>query len=207
MLRRLLLGPPFLDKFSPTRGGGRAGRTVGNGWIVGMGTAAACSSACSEAPRVERPLSSWETLAAVEADRDPYSSHRPDSVDCNPLTGWFVEGDGRDAELEIDTAHCNYAGLTQVTTNEVKAGEHITATLSFFELTSPVPARAHFAIHAAGMELFSREFELPGPADVIDLDIVAREAISEGTPLTIHLHNHGQNTWNLTSLWVGSGDR
>ncbi|MCA9636719.1 MAG: hypothetical protein KC420_11890 [Myxococcales bacterium] len=43
---------------------------------------------------------------------------------------------------------------------------------------------------------------IPGPADARDLVIEAPEEAPAGAPITLHLHNHGANTWRFQGLFA-----
>ncbi len=162
---------------------------------LGFAWLASCGTANETAPRLLAPLTG---LQEINANDDPLASHRPPAVDCNPLTGWYAEDD----ELEIDTLACNYAALSEPAATSVTRGEHIVTTLSHYDLTAAEPAEAHVAILAGTVVLFETSIAVPGPADLIEIDIVAQQDIARGTPLVFHLHNHGQNTWQFAPLEV-----
>lgn len=137
-------------------------------------------------------------LSEIEPSDDPLAPHRPGDVDCSSLTGWYVEDD----HLEVSTASCNYLALTEPSAADADAGEILRGQLSHFDLTAPEPARAHIALTLGVDLLWETSIEIPMEANVIDLQIPLPRPIETGELFGIHLHNHGQNTWNLSRMYV-----
>lgn len=153
----------------------------------------------NEAPEPERRLmalidhASWSELPAAD---DPLPSHAPAVIDCG-IAGWLVEEGGLGMTLEVDTNFCNYASLSHPTLVALEAGDTIQIELFHFDLTSPEPAVAHLAFFLGGESLWETEIDVPGAANVIAVEVESPRDFDAGTPMTLHLHNHGQNTWNV----------
>ncbi len=128
---------------------------------------------------------------------DPLAAHRPALVECG-LAGWYVEV----SELEVDTNFCNYADLVQPALVDVPAGATLRVTLRHYDLTAVDPAEAHLALVIGGDIAWEKQIAVPGPAAVITEDAPIAAAHPAGTPVHLHLHNHGQNTWIFTSATV-----
>jgi hypothetical protein len=136
--------------------------------------------------------SEWEP---VEAVADPLADHRPTAVECG-IAGWYPEDDA----IEVDTNWCNYLALAQPSLAPVHAGARVQLGFYYFNLTAPEPALAHFALLVDGQILYEQDIEIPGEAQVYQLEFEAPFDAPEGAPLVFHLHNHGQNTWVLMHL-------
>ncbi|MCB9565889.1 MAG: hypothetical protein H6710_01455 [Myxococcales bacterium] len=136
----------------------------------------------------------WEQ---VDGASDPLADHRPDPVECG-LAGIFVES----GELEIDTNFCNYAMVVQPGLVPVPAGSTLTIKLRHYDLTAAAPASAHVALLIGGEIVWEKMIVIPGPAEVISVDVPAPTAQPAGVPVHFHLHNHGQNNWILTGVTV-----
>lgn len=52
-------------------------------------------------------------------------------------------------------------------------------------------------------DLFDEHVPIPSESGMIAPTVVAPKAYPRGTPVYFHLHNHGQNTWNLLELRRG----
>ncbi|MFO7566233.1 MAG: hypothetical protein R6X02_26560 [Enhygromyxa sp.] len=133
--------------------------------------------------------------ASVEADDDPLADHRPDEITCT-VAGWFLENE----TLEINTNYCNYLAIGQPSLVAVEQGRKIELGFYHFNLVAPEPALAHLAILLDGALLWEQEIEIPGAAMVYLVEFEAPFSAPAGSPLILHLHNHGQNTWALQSL-------
>lgn len=161
---------------------------------------------CGGESASEKPSAAYETvviaplvdLEMLTAEEDPLSAHRPTDVDCNNLTGWYVEGD----VLEANTAACNYLALDEPASNAAHAGEVLKTELSHFDLTAPEEAEAHVALLVESDVIWEQSIAIPGKAQRIELSIELERAIEKGARIGFHLHNHGQNTWNLSPLVV-----
>jgi hypothetical protein len=138
----------------------------------------------------------WEPLVdpsdwtPAELEQDPLASHRPAMVDCG-IDGWRIEA----GELEIDTNACNYAALSTPTIVEIEEGADMRLILRHYDLVAPDPAEAHAALSVDDELLWEATIAVPGPADVIEANWTAPRDFSIGDTVTVHLHNHGQNTW------------
>jgi len=143
----------------------------------------------------------WSALVAAGAwtdappQDDPLSGHQPDAIECD-IAGWFVEN----GELEVNTSRCNYLALTQPSLTAVEPGDVINLQLRHFDLTAPEPASAHVALLFGDDVVWELDVPIPGAAQVLDVEWTAQGALPEGSPVGLHLHNHGQNTWTLAHV-------
>lgn len=145
----------------------------------------------------------WGEAARWEHDvagvYDPFSDHRPASVECPP-SARVVEGEA----FEIDTGACNYAVVRQVLAEPLLACEALTLTVAHFPLVALQPAEAHVAIAVGGETLWERTIPIPAPeTGVFEVTLAPEQLVPAGESLVVHLHNHGNNTWYLSSLRVG----
>lgn len=138
----------------------------------------------------------WEYAPAEE---DPLVDHRPAMVECG-VAGWYV----LDQELEVDTNFCNYAAIRQPILEPIAACSTLAIAFYHFDLTAPEPAEAHAAILIDGQIVWEQTIEIPGPAAVYEDKFAAPFAAPAGSEVMLHLHNHGQNTWALLELEVGT---
>ncbi len=146
-------------------------------------------------PRVLAPLIA---LSPVSAADDPLRAHRPEEISCNNLTGWYAEGD----MLEVDTGKCNYLALFEPAATSAPTGAIVTTTISHFDLTSVEPAVVHLALLLDETILWERNITIPADGNVLDVSAELHQPVSKGDPVHLHLHNHGQNTYNFGRLWV-----
>lgn len=134
----------------------------------------------------------WQPQAAED---DPAPDHRPAIVEC---PGWYPEGGG----LEIDTGACNYLSLQQPLLDAIEPGDPVHLELWWQTLASVEPAEGHLAVYVGDALLWEEHVPIPGPAAARSLDFASPVGAPAGAPLTLHLHNHGYNTWHFHELIV-----
>jgi hypothetical protein len=78
----------------------------------------------------------------------------------------------------------------------------VLGSVSHFDLTAPEPSVAHLAVTWGDRTLTEAFVPIPSSADVLDFELELTEELETGTPITLHLHNHGQNTYQFGSLWL-----
>lgn len=143
------------------------------------------------------PLAEKQAWLPVDAPVDPLAPHRPTEVDC-PRGGWRVERQG----FEINTMACNYAMFGQPTLIPIEPGDRVFAVLYHFDLMAKEPATAHVALLLGDRVVWEQRIEIPGKANVYNIEWTADFKAPAGTPVFFHLHNHGQNTWTLASVEI-----
>ena len=139
----------------------------------------------------------WQQVAAAD---DPLADHRPGAVEC-PLGAWVYEAQG----LEVNTATCNYGMFAQPALVDVAAGARLTASVYHFDLVAAEPATAHVALLIGDTVVWEENIAIPGKANAFMIDLPAPQAWPKGTPVSFHLHNHGQNTWTIGEVEVEVG--
>lgn len=169
-----------------------------------LGQACTCSDGdAAPAKRVKRPppkatpMVMKELWTPVEAAVDPLASHRPVDVNC-PRGGWVVERQG----FEIRTRYCNYAMFSQPSLAPVEPGDRIVAMLYHFDLADAEPATAHLALMIGPRVVWEKTIEIPGKANAYNVEVISDFSAPAGTPVYLHLHNHGRNEWTLASVGV-----
>jgi hypothetical protein len=128
---------------------------------------------------------------------DPRLSHRPAQVECAP-PAWRDEF----GALEVDTGACNYLSLSQPARVDFKEGDEIRLSAWWQTLIHVEPAIGHLAVYAEEELLWDEEIPIPGPGDTRELIVFAPTDYPAGTPITLHLHNHGHNTWSFETISV-----
>ncbi len=162
------------------------------GGVDSTGTAAR-----SRAPLVDHTL--W---VGVDEQQDPLADHRPALVECG-VNGAFIEGLG----LEIDTGACTYLARQQPSLAAVHAGDTIEVAAFHETLASIEAGQAHFAVTMGTGVLWQKFIPIPAAPGVVDAtpfnDAIEIDVdIPAGTPVGLHLHNHGYNTWTLLHVEV-----
>ena len=149
-------------------------------------------AACSPEPPPELDLADMAQWVQ-DPGPDPLASHREaDDPDCLPQ-GTIAEG----LTLEVDTAACPYAFLTQPLAGSFDEGAPLEIVFWHADLAALEPSEGHIALFVEGRTLWERWIGIPGePCAYTDV-IEAPFAAESGMDLQLHLHNHGANTWNL----------
>jgi hypothetical protein len=173
--------------------------------LVAVAIAALGCGGTEATPRDEERvlLASTDVFRELLAAEDPLFEHRPDPVVCNPLNGFYAEA----GELEVSTGHCNYLAVAFVPLTDAKSGNRVTGSVRHFDLTSAEPAEAHLKISWGDVTLIEAHIPVPSPAAVRQFELTLPRDLARDAPLGLHLHNHGQNTYQFESLWLEPAER
>ncbi|MCB9526397.1 MAG: hypothetical protein H6702_23880 [Myxococcales bacterium] len=168
---------------------------------LGLTLAAGCDDGAPEASggpcepgaaSVLAPVAGWHPAAATE---DPFADHRPAEPDCPPYA-ITVEGHS----LEVDTAACDYVTLVQALPEAIAPCDTLGLDLAHLDLRAPEPAEAHLAVAVAGEVVWARQIPIPSTQQVYEVRWALPEGAPAGTPVAVHLHNHGENSWYIGDL-------
>ena len=174
-------------------------------WFLLLSTAGGCSSEpepCgAPGASVEVSLIDHEKWVKVPLADDPYASELPDEVTCG-VGGHEIEG----GAMEIDTGICNFVTLKQPTIAPAKRCDEL--RLVFWHLplyAGKEGAQAYASVRIGDLDLLDERIEI-GPQGVVEKNYIPKmqldKAISAGTDVYLHIHNHGLNTWKLLSITV-----
>lgn len=155
-------------------------------------------TACT--PREVASLVDHEAWELADAD-DPWPDHRPDPVECSPLS-WSVEDTGGQESLEVDTEDCDYLVVGQDSVAGAQAGDTLRFRLWHFDLFDFEDAEAHAGITLGGVTWFEETVPIPSDSEMLIVEVPLDEPLDAGLPVVFHLHNHGANVWNLIELSV-----
>lgn len=140
----------------------------------------------------------WEY---VPLESDPFKEFAPDEVVCAE-GGYKAEGEGQDQILEIDTGICNFVTLEQPLPRSLKAGDTLEWSLWHLTLVYLEPAEAYVALTIGDTLLWERTMPIPSPAAAYSEELGVPLDLEAGTPIRVHLHNHGNNSWRFHKLSV-----
>ncbi|MBC8068652.1 MAG: hypothetical protein IAG13_09995 [Deltaproteobacteria bacterium] len=125
---------------------------------------------------------------------DPMPVHEPTDVDC--ALGFKDEF----GVFEVDTGLCNYGVFVQPNATDVAVGELIEVVITHDDLIALEPAQGHVAIAIGGRLVYEVYVPIPAPYGLVQGEWITDVAIPAGTPVALHLHNHGYNSWRLVSI-------
>ena len=127
---------------------------------------------------------------------DPFDD-RPADVQCEFGFGF------EDGFFELETDLCNYGGFVQPTLAPIRVGDTVDFLLLHENLVSDDPdARAHVAIAFGDHVAFETFIDIPAEAAFLDPQWVSTVDVPEGTPVHVHVHNHGINSYRVSDLSV-----
>ena len=144
-----------------------------------------------------QPLVTAAAWAPAPAERDPFADERPATVEC-PVGAWGAEWGG----LEVQTGACNYLFVDQPSRLAIAEGDALDLVVFHQDLDAPEPAEGHVAILVGDEVVWEAHVEIPADASVLEARVVAERAWPAGTPVGVHLHNHGYNSWTVLELSV-----
>ena len=143
----------------------------------------------SDAPLID--LSRWQVATA-----DPFPD-RPDDTSC-PL-GYGVEN----GLFEIQSDLCPYGAFVQPSLAPVRAGDEVELILVHDALYSETEgAQAHIGIALGDAIGWETWVPIPAEPGYFRPIFVAPADAPLGTPVTLHVHNHGVNNYRIVSATV-----
>ena len=162
-----------------------------------IGSSSEAAGSSGGEPGLPVPLvraEAWDLDAAAD---DPFADHRPDFVQCE--IGWDVET----GLFEINTELCLYGAFVQPSLAPIHAGDELELVLLHDALYSAEgEAVAHVAV-ALGSEIaWQTELPIPSEAGQVRETWTASADLEVGSPIHLHVHNHGTNNYRLVALTV-----
>lgn len=137
----------------------------------------------------------WEIEAEIT---DPYIEWSAGRARCQNLD-YGPEYTG----VEISTVYCDYLTLGQGLLHEMIAGDYVELTLWHSPLVSDEPSQGLLEVRLEERILFSRELLIPADAHSWTERLRMQQAFLAGARVTLHVHNHGRNTYTLASIRRG----
>ena len=165
---------------------------------VAAAAASALLGACTSPEGPSGPLVELlerDAWTESTADNDPIPTHRPAITGC-PAAAWITER----TALELSTDYCDYISITSPSLLDLQPGDTIELEAFYFDLTSPDATTGHWALVIGDEVIWEVSPAIPGPAMFFEETLTVSKAHPAGTAVTVHLHNHGQNSYGLTRL-------
>jgi hypothetical protein len=161
---------------------------------------AACSTSATKKPERDlQPLVSLDGWSSVARSDDPFIVD-PAAAPACVGPGFRVET--ADAWVEIDTGLCNWVTLTQGARLAVSEGDELELQLSHYDLDAAAPSQAMLELRFGACKAWSTTIPIPRAAEVSRVPFDSPCALAAGESVLFHLHNHGQNTYQLRDLRV-----
>ena len=141
------------------------------------------------------PLVDLFNWMEASSDEDPFED-RPDNVECPPSSRVIETEDGR-SFLEIDTGLCDYITLRQDSLMTLLPGDRLTFEWGHRELNAGEKdfATGHMAFWVDQTSIEDVEVEIPAVEARYTVEVDIQDEVEAGSPVWLHLHNHGANQW------------
>ena len=166
--------------------------------------------------------SSWTVLGEVSLPgefflpaEDPFAPLRTPEHFCDDQCHFAEFLQVGEYSYSLESPYCNYLTVVQETGTAIAPGDEILIRFWHFALTAPDPGRAYIAIQIGDRIVWDARLPIPcrgglvglipdgdcidtpGAADVDPARFVADFAAPAGTPIYLHVQNHGDNNYSL----------
>lgn len=146
-------------------------------------------------------VASADAWVPTQPASDPWPEHRPAAISCTPESIYLDHG-----SLGMYTGECNYVSLVQPSKVQLQAGQRLMFVLWHDRLASLEElATAHMALHVGDSLVWQIELPIPSYADIYQVAAIVPDDRPAGTPISLHLHNHGFNSWNFAPIELFPG--
>lgn len=156
--------------------------------------------ACEPAPPAEPiPLVEHGRWRPVSVDEDPFGDEpEAERAPCDDAS-FRVEP----PVLEVSTAACAHVTLSQPALARLRAGDLVHVVAWHVALTAPSPAEGHMALALGERVVWEYRVDIPAGEQILKPYVALEEEVAEGTPVRLHVHNHGDNEWKLLEITAG----
>jgi hypothetical protein len=137
---------------------------------------------CAEAPGPLIDPLGWESTTD-----DPWGGGPPCEV------WWWEDG----TVLELSTDACEWPTVAQPIQHDLFAGDVLEAGALWGALYAEAPATATLGVALGDAVLWEHTVDIPGGSGDTPFTVVLDEDVPAGTPLVLHVHNHGLNSYRF----------
>lgn len=141
------------------------------------------------------PLLDPEAMRPVSADADPMVQHRPIAVSCSE-GAWGPEAGG----FEVQTGVCDYAAFAQPLGVELEPGDRVDIRIWHDTLDAAEAGTGHVAVLLGEHILWEQIVDIPTASAELGAIVEVSNSVPTDTPLGLHLHNHGYNSWRFFAV-------
>jgi hypothetical protein len=161
---------------------------------LSLGGCSGPDAAASPPPSYEAlvPLDGW---SGVARDSDAFITD-PDQTPTCVGEGFFIE----DTWLEIDTTVCSWVTVQGTSRFAVTPGQELRIVISHFDLAALEPAQGELRLRLGACNAWQKTVSIPHAAEVYREAFPSPCALEKDGVVQFHLHNHGQNNWQLQEL-------
>jgi hypothetical protein len=164
---------------------------------------AACSSEPQPLCETKVPLVDHDAWAILTAADDPMPPAGEDETRRCGTGEMMAELLGYERSYTIMTRLCSFGAAAQPLRASVEAGELLAFRMFYFSATRFEVAEARSVVAFAGAPVWSETIPLPVTEGGVRIATVPAPAgLAAGTPVSWHVQNHGENSWNLLEVSV-----
>jgi hypothetical protein len=173
---------------------------------------AACGSSAEgdgqgRAPRERTSLIEHERFQLMDDAGDPFADRPAEPVTCQEWA-YLAEYSAGERVFALDTDGCAYATFMQPALVDVREGDFLHTRVWHFKLVAFDPAEAHVSV-TLGTPDFGLDERIAIPS--VEGALLAKtwqapRDYPAGTPVYFHVHNHGNNEYQIIELSTGTDD-
>ncbi len=164
-----------------------------------LALAAMLAASCAE-ERLKEPTrlassDAWSRVA--DPAKDVFASVRPEDASCDD-DGYYVEP--LSLAFEVNTGLCDYLTVSQLTPVALFAGDRVELIGSHDTLVASAPSQGYMGFAIDGEILWEFSVPIPRDPEIFTEEVVLTRDFPAGAEMQLHVHNHGDNTWELQSV-------
>lgn len=163
-------------------------------FATSLALAAGCHSTEPEA--AEAALVKLDEVFLLDPQDDSFPEHRPANDSCKKAIP-LIEP----TSLEFNTEDCDYFVVGLPIIQNIQDDASLKILFWHSALASAEPSEAHIALSIEGLLLWEVKPPIPSSSAVYQPTISGFTAAA-GDILVIHLHNHGQNSYDFGGISV-----
>jgi hypothetical protein len=166
-----------------------------------------CSDPKDDTARVASELVDANAWSRVVGSDDPFEGAGGSDDDCDE-SAFGPEDFGGELAFEVRTDICPRVTVAQPALAGLRAGDEVFIRGWHERLTAPEAAEAVLALAIAGKEVWRETIPIPQDGGGIVLgELVVGRDYDAGTAIAWHVHNHGQNGYQLLEVSGGPPSR
>ena len=161
-----------------------------------------CAPEPSSGARVQTALIDHDLWFPVESELTHLFPPKTEDHSCEE-EGYLAEFLGGSYVFSVLTAFCDYIIVRQETLTDIQEGDTIKLRFWHSQLTAPFDYVAVANVVIDEKEVWREEFHIPVlESGISKSEWIALTYIPAGTPIYMHVNNHGKNEYSLVEISV-----